>query len=357
MELKLGAHIAALRKSKGMTQEQLAMAVGVSAPAVSKWETDTSCPDIALLCPLARALGTNVDTLLRFEETPSDEQLMEEVNKVIETAREEGCRKGAARLENLLHTYPSSISLKYFASIALSVFEMLSFADSTEKREDWKKQKKMLLEQVRGSGVSAYWQSAVSQLAAMALADDQLEEAERLLKELPEQVIDPTLSWARLYLKRGEGQKAREAVQKRLFLLVRQIQSCLLQLMDEELEPDVEKQLEVCEVYRGVETLFEFGAGMGEGFLIELYRRAGQKEKARDSLIRFVDAIIGSLRPPKPVLFSSALKTEGEQRAATEEMLKKLLDSLRNDGAYAEFRQDRKVREAMEKLERRIGEK
>ena len=62
--MNIGGHIAALRKTRGLTQEQLAAQLGVSAPAVSKWETNSSCPDITLLCPLARALGTNVDTLL-----------------------------------------------------------------------------------------------------------------------------------------------------------------------------------------------------------------------------------------------------------------------------------------------------
>ena len=47
----LGGNIAALRKARGITQEQLAARVGVSAPAVSKWETGSSCSDIALLCP------------------------------------------------------------------------------------------------------------------------------------------------------------------------------------------------------------------------------------------------------------------------------------------------------------------
>ena len=44
--LKMGSTIAALRKSRGLTQEQLAALVGVSGPAVSKWETDASCPDV-----------------------------------------------------------------------------------------------------------------------------------------------------------------------------------------------------------------------------------------------------------------------------------------------------------------------
>lgn len=42
MDLKIGGRIAEMRKAKGMTQEQLAAALGVSAPAVSKWETGVS---------------------------------------------------------------------------------------------------------------------------------------------------------------------------------------------------------------------------------------------------------------------------------------------------------------------------
>lgn len=62
----LGAKIAALRKIRNMTQEQLAAQLGISAPAVSKWETGSSHPDITLLAPLARALGTNLDMIRYF---------------------------------------------------------------------------------------------------------------------------------------------------------------------------------------------------------------------------------------------------------------------------------------------------
>lgn len=38
----IGGNIAALRRAKGLTQEQLADRLGISAPAVSKWETGVS---------------------------------------------------------------------------------------------------------------------------------------------------------------------------------------------------------------------------------------------------------------------------------------------------------------------------
>ena len=63
----MGKRISDLRKQKGMTQEQLANLVGVTAQAVSKWENDLSCPDISILPQLADALGVTTDQLLGKE--------------------------------------------------------------------------------------------------------------------------------------------------------------------------------------------------------------------------------------------------------------------------------------------------
>lgn len=65
--LNIGKNIAALRKEKNMTQEDLAGALGVSAQAVSKWENENSCPDISLLTRIADLFGVTVDELLRNE--------------------------------------------------------------------------------------------------------------------------------------------------------------------------------------------------------------------------------------------------------------------------------------------------
>ncbi len=59
-----GAAIRSLRETKGMTQEELAARIHVSAKAVSKWETGKGFPDVSLLEPLATALGLSVIELL-----------------------------------------------------------------------------------------------------------------------------------------------------------------------------------------------------------------------------------------------------------------------------------------------------
>ncbi len=61
---KVGENIAALRKSKGITQNELGERIGVSFQAVSKWERGETLPDITLLPDLAVILETTVDFIL-----------------------------------------------------------------------------------------------------------------------------------------------------------------------------------------------------------------------------------------------------------------------------------------------------
>ena len=61
--MSLSQNIKKLRLEKGLTQEQLALKLGVSAQAVSKWENSDTYPDGALLTPLAQVLDASLDTL------------------------------------------------------------------------------------------------------------------------------------------------------------------------------------------------------------------------------------------------------------------------------------------------------
>ena len=63
----MGARILRRRKEKGLTQEALANTLGVSNQAVSKWEGDICCPDIALLPLLADTLEMTLDELFGRE--------------------------------------------------------------------------------------------------------------------------------------------------------------------------------------------------------------------------------------------------------------------------------------------------
>ncbi len=64
----LGKKIAEARRRVKLTQSSLAVKVGVTAQAVSKWEQGRSCPDIAILDEIADALGISLFELLGMDE-------------------------------------------------------------------------------------------------------------------------------------------------------------------------------------------------------------------------------------------------------------------------------------------------
>lgn len=62
-----GTRLQRLRKEKGLTQEEVATKLNISAQAVSKWENDLTSPDISIIVELSEILGTTLDELLGKE--------------------------------------------------------------------------------------------------------------------------------------------------------------------------------------------------------------------------------------------------------------------------------------------------
>ena len=70
---KIGKYIAEKRKSKNLTQKQLAEKLGVSINAVSKWERGLCLMDMSLLKPLSQILGVTINEILSGEEIKKED--------------------------------------------------------------------------------------------------------------------------------------------------------------------------------------------------------------------------------------------------------------------------------------------
>lgn len=66
MSIRLGQKIKELRKARNISQEVLAQYLGVSFQAVSKWETETAMPDVALIPAIASFFGVSTDELFDY---------------------------------------------------------------------------------------------------------------------------------------------------------------------------------------------------------------------------------------------------------------------------------------------------
>lgn len=77
-----GKRILELRQSQGLTQKQLAEKLNVTDKAVSKWERGINYPDLSLMEPLAKVLGTHVADLLGLENSVENNEALEVTTKI-----------------------------------------------------------------------------------------------------------------------------------------------------------------------------------------------------------------------------------------------------------------------------------
>ena len=94
----LGNNIKRIRRQIGLTQEELALQIGVTPQAVSRWENGTGMPDISLVVPLAKALNISTDLLFGLEKNKVDDKLYIELRRKIEKINSEADNKAEAAL-------------------------------------------------------------------------------------------------------------------------------------------------------------------------------------------------------------------------------------------------------------------
>lgn len=98
----LNENIKALRKSKGLSQQELAVRLNVVRQTISKWEQGLSVPDSDLLIALSEALETPVSTLLGETVTESEADEVKALSEKLEIINLQFARRKALR-RSVLH--------------------------------------------------------------------------------------------------------------------------------------------------------------------------------------------------------------------------------------------------------------
>ena len=119
MENHVADQIRFYRRQEGLTQEQLAEAMGVSVAAVSKWEQGQSLPELPMLMELADFFDLSVDALLGYRLRSNDRKSVSERLKVLR--REDRYDEGLAEAEKALQKFPNTFTVVYECA---KLFEM-----------------------------------------------------------------------------------------------------------------------------------------------------------------------------------------------------------------------------------------
>ncbi|MCC2876073.1 helix-turn-helix domain-containing protein [Lachnoclostridium pacaense] len=123
--MQLGQVIRKYRKNKNMTQEEIAGRLGVTAPAVNKWENGASMPDIMLLAPIARLLGITTDILLSFREELTAEEIKALVYEADSMLKEKPYEEAFLWVKKKLEQYPNCEQLILQLAVILDAQRMM----------------------------------------------------------------------------------------------------------------------------------------------------------------------------------------------------------------------------------------
>ncbi len=195
--MQIGNKIKALRKQRGITQEQLANSIGISFQAVSKWENNIALPDIALAPVLASYFGVSMDELFDFN-LKEIESAMEVITEEAYRFRESDPAKSREILEEGLRKYPDNDILRnnllYVINYAQNPDETIAVASA-------------LIEKTNAADIKY---DALRFLAYAYKAKGDLESAEAAIEQIPEFYFTKLTEAAYVL----EGQAKMDAAQK-----------------------------------------------------------------------------------------------------------------------------------------------
>lgn len=230
MQIKIGKVIQCLRKERNLTQEQLAKFIGVSTPAVSKWESGNSYPDIELLPLLADFFNVSIDKLLNYKIDLSEEEVMKiykelesgfariEIDLSTEEPKEEFRQdlESVKKLSNMyIEKYPKSYLLKLRIC---SLYQMYSYKFGKSELNDRVKETTNILEDiVRNTDDIQIKETALIILSNAYCMLEDYEKAELYLNMIHKSIGDTSVNLAMIYLNQNRLEEAEILLQNKLF--------------------------------------------------------------------------------------------------------------------------------------------
>ena len=120
MKLKLHENIKSFRRERGLTQEKLAEALGVTVGAVSKWENGNNTPDIIMLGILADFFAVSVDVLIGYD--MSSKRVSDIVDRINTLAAEHKFEEAITVSKDAITRYPHDFGIIFTSGMMYNAY-------------------------------------------------------------------------------------------------------------------------------------------------------------------------------------------------------------------------------------------
>ncbi len=214
VDMSLGKVIRKYRKIRGLTQEEMAGRLGVTAPAVNKWENENSYPDITLLAPIARLLDISLDTLLSFREELTQEEINEIIREVDLRLKERSYDEVFQWAKKKLEEYPNCEEL--ILNIAV-IFDAQRIVQKVTKEAEYEVYLCSLYTRVLDSDDETIRIRAADSLVGLYMRKKEYDKAEKYLEYFSIQNPERKRKQAQIYAETGQIQEAYKMYEELLF--------------------------------------------------------------------------------------------------------------------------------------------
>lgn len=227
--MKINQIIKEQRKKLGFTQSQVAEYLGVSTPAVSKWESGSSYPDITQVPALARLLCVDLNTLLSFNEELTEEEIGEFIKELEKTIGEQGFAKGFGMAMEKLQEFPNCNKLICVTAMTLDGMSQVFGGDDCQQ---YGEKIQELYERLTDSKDIKLRNQALTIMIHKHIHKGQYEKAQMLLDGIEETHFDKRQLQASLYAGEGRLDDAAKILEEKLMIRAGEIQQVLMHMLD-----------------------------------------------------------------------------------------------------------------------------
>ena len=129
MRFSIGAFLQEIRKSKGLTQKELAEQIGVSDKTISKWENGNSVPDTSILLSLCNVLEITVNEFLSCERILPENYSMKAEENMMALIEENKRTKRNSTVTRIIGGIVVCITLIFIVISTAGMFPIGNFID------------------------------------------------------------------------------------------------------------------------------------------------------------------------------------------------------------------------------------
>ena len=315
------------RRECGYTQEQVAVYLGVSAPAVNKWESGATFPDVTLLSPLARLLKTDLNTLLCFRENLTTEDIVSYMAEVSEIARKTSVDSAVERIWELVKEYPSCVELMHQMASLLTGFSII-VPCTAEQQERNTAVAVELFERVAESDDPAYANRARYMLASRLIQEEEYDRAGQLIDKIPTyDGLDKGQLQISMEMKKKNAGAAGKLLEQKINQLLQEVFLQLDQLATIAVwENDRDRAWALAEYAQQVMGIYGWDySKYTVAFSVAVEEK--DAEKCRELLELLVDSLEKPVDLSESILYTHLRKKDDEAKSR-----EKLHNALENDG-------------------------